>query len=52
MFYHTQNECPEPEPGCDFEAVEEAKELWKTLKATTQSPQVFTIQMDQIAPFG
>ena len=47
-----QNECPEPEPGCDFEAVEEAKEQWKTLKATPESPQVFTIQMEQIAPFG
>ncbi|XP_073257117.1 trafficking protein particle complex subunit 11-like [Porites lutea] len=45
------NESPEPEPGCDFEAVEEAKELWKTLKASAQSPQVFTIQMEQIAPF-
>ncbi|KAL9982030.1 hypothetical protein ACROYT_G010816 [Oculina patagonica] len=45
------NECPEPEPGCDFEAVEEAKELWKTLKASPQTPQVFTIQMEQIAPF-
>ena len=47
-----QNECPEPEPGCDFEAVEEAKELWKTLKVSPQAPQVFTIQMEQIAPFG
>ena len=46
------NECPEPEPGCDFEAVEEAKELWKTLKASPQTPQVFTIPMEQIAPFG
>ncbi|KAJ7378712.1 Trafficking protein particle complex subunit 11 [Desmophyllum pertusum] len=45
------NECPEPEPGCDFDAVEEAKELWKTLKVTPQTPQVFTIQMEQIAPF-
>ncbi|KAK2574270.1 Trafficking protein particle complex subunit 11 [Acropora cervicornis] len=45
------NECPEPEPGCDFEAVEEAKEQWKTLKATPEAPQVFTIQMEQIAPF-
>jgi len=54
QFYFTdkQNESPEPEPGCDFEAVEEAKELWKTLKASAQSPQVFTIQMEQIAPFG
>ena len=54
-FFHwnyKQNECPEPEPGCDFEAVEEAKELWKTLKVTPQAPQVFTIQMEQIAPFG
>ena len=49
---YKQNECPEPEPGCDFEAVEEAKELWKTLKVTPQAPQVFTIQMEQIAPFG
>ena len=47
---YKQNECPEPEPGCDFEAVEEAKELWKTLKVTPQAPQVFTIQMEQIAP--
>ena len=32
--------------------MEEAKELWKTLKASPQTPQVFTIQMEQIAPFG
>ena len=51
-FTNKQNGCPEPEPGCDFEAVEEAKELWKTLKASAQSTQVFTIQMEQIAPFG
>ncbi|CAH3108387.1 unnamed protein product, partial [Pocillopora meandrina] len=52
LIHVMSNECPEPEPGCDFEAVEEAKELWKTLKVTAQAPQVFTIQMEQIAPFG
>ncbi|XP_066018439.1 trafficking protein particle complex subunit 11-like [Pocillopora verrucosa] len=51
LIHVMSNECPEPEPGCDFEAVEEAKELWKTLKVTPQAPQVFAIQMEQIAPF-
>ncbi|XP_022802428.1 trafficking protein particle complex subunit 11-like [Stylophora pistillata] len=51
LIHVMSNECPEPEPGCDFDSVEEAKELWKTLKVTPQAPQVFTIQMEQIAPF-
>lgn len=45
-----QNECPEPEPGCDIDAVEEAKEIWKTI--SQQTGQVVTVQMDQLAAFG
>ena len=52
LLHSKQNECPEPEPGCDIDTVEEAKELWKTLKASPHTPQLFTVQMEQIAPFG
>ncbi|XP_046841121.1 trafficking protein particle complex subunit 11-like [Xenia sp. Carnegie-2017] len=40
---------PDHEPGCDVEAIEEAKEQWKVLMK--QGPHVVNIQMSNIAAF-
>ncbi|CAB4030279.1 Hypothetical predicted protein, partial [Paramuricea clavata] len=41
---------PDHEPGCDVEAIEEAKELWKA--SMKQGPHLINIQMSNIAAFG
>ena len=45
-----QGDSPDHEPGCDVEAIEEAKELWKAL--VKKGPHFVTIQMSNIAAFG
>lgn len=46
----SQGDSPDHEPGCDVEAIEEAKEQWKVLMK--QGPHVVNIQMSNIAAFG
>lgn len=45
-----QGDSPDHEPGCDVEAIEEAKEHWKALMK--QGPHLISIQMSNIASFG
>ena len=45
-----KGDSPDHEPGCDIEAIEEAKEHWKALMK--QGPHLVTIQMANIAAFG
>ena len=49
-FNVTQGDSPDHEPGCDLEAMEEAKEHWKALMK--QGPHLITIKMSNIAAFG
>ena len=49
-----QNNPPEPEPGCASDAVEKAKQLWKSKTGTTStddSSRVFPVEMRNLVPF-